>query len=117
MMIDEKRRDLLEEMVCLALLSERDRTYREICQIVKAGGGILTIHSHVGAVLVFLEFQGMISSTKKTEKGKAEMWYYHIEPAGFAHLEQLKERYFAKHRIIMKFLCKEDQRENKNSRR
>ncbi len=82
-------------LVILALLKNEDMYGYQLVQetIRRSGGRIVTQEGSLYPVLYKLVDQGLISDRRVQVGKRMTRIYYHLEPAGAARLEELKEEF------------------------
>lgn len=82
-------------LVILALLAKEDMYGYQLVQSINrsSGGRLSTQEGSLYPVLYKLQEQGLISDERRLVGKRMTRIYYHLEPAGQAHLAQLKRDY------------------------
>lgn len=96
------------ELVLLSLLSQKDMYGYEICQQLKdlsRGMYVVTEGSLYPALYRLIERGCITDRSEKVGKRRTRV-YYHIEPAGFDYLNEIKQEYFSMHNGILLVLGK-----------
>lgn len=93
-------------MMLLALLKEGDKYGYQICQTLeeRSGGLFVVKEGSLYPTLYRLQGKGLISDRQEKVGVRRTRVYYHLEPAGEAYLQEIRQEYLALNRGIFNVL-------------
>ncbi|MCI9576951.1 MAG: PadR family transcriptional regulator [Clostridiales bacterium] len=93
-------------MLLLGLLTKEDMYGSQLCQEVAKGthGAVTILNGSLYPILYHMEQNGWISPHPELVGKRKTTVYYHIEPKGVIHFQELKQEYLSLQNDIIHFL-------------